>query len=207
MEPRQQMRRVRAAIEHKVLQPNGLLGSVVHFDTQMSSCENLPRLTIPECMATEEGGGEESGSHLPIASGSNTTTNSTDTGEGATSGVDSARVFVRFRVPEEAQAFADLCGCASTSDSDDCTGLELGNPRAIVLEGWREQAYCAAIAAAKAGGAERRRRAQAAKRRKKALHQQPQVERQQHPHEVEVLQLRKPLEDMPKPTRIVFDDE
>lgn len=201
MEARQQMRRVRATIEHKLLQPHSLLHSVVHFDTQMSSCESLPRIALP--------GSDGSTRRVTDTLSSSTT----------------ARVFVRFRGSLEAQAFADLCECSGTADSTEL--VESMMPRAIVLEGSRERAYCAAIAAAKAGGAERRRRAQAAKRRRKSNKPQLQPkgddgeeeetenERGERLQPVKSSHLRKLPDPMvvgaktevARPKRIVFDDE
>ncbi|VDN96170.1 unnamed protein product [Rodentolepis nana] len=58
-------------------------------------------------------------------------------------------------------------------DSGDVEGAwrRRGGCSAEILEGEREEEYCAAIAASKAGAAERRRRTQAAKRRKKVKSQ------------------------------------
>ncbi|VDM30193.1 unnamed protein product [Hydatigera taeniaeformis] len=174
LDPRQQMRRVRAAIEHSILQPHRLLRSVAHFDTK--PCDNLQPL--------EEIG--EGTDHVSIPSTSQ---------YGAI-----VRVFVRFREATEARTFACLLSHCTIGNGGDSSGgcFAWGS----VLEGQRERAYCATIAAAKAGGAERRRRVQVAKRRRKV--------NQQHYRPSQPQKLTAPAvvdNGLPKPTRIVFDEE
>ncbi|KAL5966707.1 La-related protein 7 [Taenia solium] len=175
MEPRQRMRRVRAAIEHSILQPHRLLRAVAHFDTK--PCDYLQPLE-----EVREGTDPVS---IPSTSQSDT----------------AVRVFVRFREAAEART---LVGLLSEYTMGNSGGGVSGGCFAwgSVLEGQRERAYCATIAAAKAGGAERRRRAQVAKRRRKADRQQCQPAQPQKPTAAAAVN-----NGLPKPTRIVFDEE
>lgn len=178
IEPRQQMRRVRAAIEHSILQPHRLLRAVAHFDTKPCNClQSLEEI-------------KEGADPVPIPS-----TSQPDT---------VVRVFVRFRGAAEARTFVRLLSDYTMGNSGDSGGGVSGGCFAwgSVLEGQRERAYCTAIAAAKAGGAERRRRAQVAKRRRKVDRQQCQPAQPQKPTVAAVVD-----NGLPKPTRIVFDEE
>ncbi|KAL5110667.1 Serine/arginine-rich splicing factor 12 [Taenia crassiceps] len=169
LETRQQMRRVRAAIEHSILQPNRLLRAVAHFDTKPCDC-----LQFLEAMGSDP---------IPSTSKSDTV----------------VRVFVRFCGAAEARTFVRLLSdytMASGGDSGGCFAW------GSVLEGRRERAYCATIAAAKAGGVERRRRAQVAKRRRKVGRRQCQPAQSQKPTVAAVVD-----NGLPKPTRIVFDED
>ncbi|KAM7537115.1 hypothetical protein Aperf_G00000059484 [Anoplocephala perfoliata] len=90
-----------------------------------------------------------------------------------------ACVYVRFREPQEAQAFVNIISASASSEgganersADNGCGSWCGS--AEILEGEREVAYCTAIATSKASSAEHRRRVQAAKRRKKAQKQSSQ---------------------------------
>nr|CDS28890.1 La protein 7 [Hymenolepis microstoma] len=142
---RKQMRHVRLAIESSVLQPHNLLHSVMHFDTQ--SGNRLPPLRRPQ--------------HLSSA---------------LVEPNHTVCVYIRFKEPQEAKAFVSAIAepaSGSSQDSGDAEGTwrRRGGCLADILEGEREEEYCAAIAASKAGAAERRRRTQAAKRRKKVKSQ------------------------------------
>nr|CDS23420.1 lupus la ribonucleoprotein [Echinococcus granulosus] len=177
MEPRLQMRRVRAAIEHNILQPHRLLRAVAHFDTK--PCDHPPPLE-------EMRGGMDP---VPIPSTSHCVT--------------TVRVFVRFRGVAEARTFARLLSDCTMGNGDDSGSGGGCFAWGSVLEGQREREYCVAIAVAKAGGAERRRRAQVAKRRRKAdQQQQHQPAQLQKPIVAAVVD-----NGLPKPTQIVFDED